>query len=261
MQEAITAKQIDIIDTTDILDILDIVYQDDEKLIVNKPAGLSVQGGSGVKNSLDVLLRTTLHCEIFPVHRLDKETAGLIVFAKTGAAAAALSRDFSCGKIKKEYAAISARPCDSAPVGNNRSENTSVEENEEKIPKKGIFSNAITIDGKTKSALTHYTLLRHTRRKIEQLGVVAFAYFSLVLDTGRKHQIRIHLAKNGFPIAADDKYGDFALNKILKKTLGIKKLCLAAVSLEIPGAGRFSAPLPPHMQQVCEIVPEICANQ
>ena len=75
----------------------------------------------------------------------------------------------------------------------------------------------------------------------------------LTLGTGRMHQIRIHLQKTGIPIIADDKYGDFRLNKLLKKEFGIKKLQLAAVKLTLPIndiATVFEIPLPSHIQEL-----------
>ena len=83
-----------------------IIYENNEILIVNKRAGLAVQGGEGVKNPLDSLLSEQLGAKVYPVHRLDKETSGLLVVAKTSAAAHLWTGIIASGQVKKEYQAL-----------------------------------------------------------------------------------------------------------------------------------------------------------
>jgi 23S rRNA pseudouridine955/2504/2580 synthase len=76
-----------------------------------------------------------------------------------------------------------------------------------------------------------------------------------MLETGRMHQIRIHLAKEGCPVAGDDQHGNFRMNKMLRKAAGVKRLMLAAVTLTVPlenDVRVFTAPLPDHMQSFCD---------
>ena len=84
-----------------------------------------------------------------------------------------------------------------------------------------------------------------------------FSLLNLTLGTGRTHQIRIHLAQSGCPILADDKHGNFKVNKLIKKAVGIRTLQLAATRLTIPLEGRattFQIPLPPHMEEALAVL-------
>jgi 23S rRNA pseudouridine955/2504/2580 synthase len=95
---------------------------------------------------------------------------------------------------------------------------------------------------------------------IQGLENKSFSLFSLKLGTGRMHQIRIHLSKAGFPIFADDKYGDFKLNKLLQKKLKIKRLCLASVKLTLPIDNQlktFTIPYPEHIEKAKQVLQDI----
>ena len=83
-----------------------IVYENDEILIINKPVGLSVQGGEGIVSSVDTVLPTQLGYKVFLVHRLDKETAGIMVYAKSSKSAASLSKQIEQNSIRKHYYAV-----------------------------------------------------------------------------------------------------------------------------------------------------------
>lgn len=200
-----------------------IVYEDEAICIVNKPYGLSVQGGARVRISLIDMLEAQLACALFPVHRLDKETAGLLITAKTSRAAQDCRRLFDSQRIEKEYAALCFGECRQALSG---SIDTPIREN-------GILKPALS-----------------TYRVIEKAN--GCTLFSVKLHTGRMHQIRIHLAHMGYPIIGDDKHGDFALNKGLWKAERIKKLQLCACRLSMPidhQIQTFAIEYPRHMQE------------
>ena len=204
---------------------LTILYEDEEIFVINKNSGLAVQGGANVKHSIDVDFADEIGQKIFLVHRLDKDTAGLMIVAKTQAAAAKWTKLISGKTVKKEYIAICVGTIE---------------------PKKGIICEKIVQHGEEKKAVTNYEVEKEIETECGKLSQIR-----LLLETGRMHQIRIHLAKNSCPIAGDDQHGNFKLNKQLKKSLGIKKLLLASVKLTVPLQSHsqvFEIPLPDYMR-------------
>ena len=203
---------------------LTILYEDEEIFVISKNSGLAVQGGANIKHSIDVDFADEIGQKIFLVHRLDKDTAGLMIVAKNPAAAAKWTKLISGKTVKKEYIAICAGTIE---------------------PKKGIICEKIVQHGEEKKAVTNYEVEKEIETECGKLSQIR-----LLLETGRMHQIRIHLAKNSCPIAGDDQHGNFKLNKQLKKTLGIKKLLLASVKLTVPLQSKnqvFDIPLPEYM--------------
>lgn len=232
-----------------------IIYENDEILIINKPVGLSVQGGEGVSSSVDTVLPTQLGYKVFLVHRLDKETSGLMVVAKTSKAAGKWTNLINQHNVQKEYVAL----CGGVPK-----------------KKSGVFTDSVVQKGREQNAFTEYKLLQSftikennssdSENKIDIQGLEnkSFSLFSLKLGTGRMHQIRIHLSKAGFPIFADDKYGDFKLNKLLQKKLKIKRLCLASVKLTLPIDNQlktFTIPYPEHIEKAKQSLQDIDLTQ
>ena len=215
-----------------------IVYEDEAICIVNKPYGIPVQGGAHISVCLTEILSKQLGTEIFPVHRLDKETSGLLVTAKSAAAARSCCTLFESKTVEKEYLALCFG-------GFERSVDKKILKS---IPKEGCIDTPITENGVPKPALSAYKLLASTD---------AYSLFSVRLHTGRMHQIRIHLAGIGYPIIGDDKHGNFALNKQLWKTARIKKLQLCAYRLSFPVGGqlrRFTVPVPDHIQTALDVL-------
>lgn len=209
-----------------------VLYEDDEIYVINKPAGLSVQGGQGVKHSLDNDFSQQTGAKVYLVHRLDKDTSGLMIVAKSPFAASKWTKLISSKAVKKEYIAICA--------GKMKD-------------KKGVITEKLIQHGSEKSAVTYFTVEeeKNFTTEIEGYENISLSFLRLKLETGRMHQIRIHLAKNGCPIAGDDQHGNFKLNKALKKALKIKSLLLASVRLTLPLNGReslFEIELPPHMK-------------
>jgi 23S rRNA pseudouridine955/2504/2580 synthase len=201
---------------------VDILFEDDDCFILNKPAGLAVQGGEGVGVSLDDLLAEEFSPRPLLVHRLDKDTSGIILVAKHKEAAAYFAKIIEERDILKIYNAV----CGGVP-----------------IPASGIISLDISVKGLMKKSETQYKTLS---------AKDDFSFLELELGTGRMHQIRKHLSLIGHPILGDDKYGNFALNKAFKKSGGAKKLFLHAKTLKIPTRkGKMievSAPLPIYFE-------------
>ena len=230
-----------------------IIYENNEILIVNKRAGLAVQGGEGVKNPLDSLLSEQLGAKVYPVHRLDKETSGLLVVAKTSAAAHLWTGLIASGQVKKEYQAL----CFGLVQGLKSNS---------ALGKTGRLTQRVQVAGAGKTAETFYQVagifpvaeIAPLAEQMADLGTnPLFSLLNLTLGTGRTHQIRIHLAQAGCPILADDKHGNFKVNKLVKKAVGIKTLQLAATRLTIPLEGRattFQIPLPPHMEKALSVL-------
>jgi 23S rRNA pseudouridine955/2504/2580 synthase len=199
-----------------------VLFENNDCMVLRKPAGLAVQGGEGVGVSLDRLLEG-----VYLVHRLDKDTSGLILVARSREAAARFSAIFAGRGLTKRYLAVCA--------GSPR-------------PPQGIIRLNLEIRGRAKKSETSYRLLSRREAPVP-LGdgagkggseqAPAGRFFSLLeldLGTGRTHQIRRHLARIGCPVLGDDKYGDFSLNRELRKTMGLKRLLLHASRLVIPEA-------------------------
>jgi 23S rRNA pseudouridine955/2504/2580 synthase len=164
-----------------------------------------VQGGEGVGASLDSLLAAEYVPRPLLVHRLDRDTSGLILVAKHKEAAALFSGLFARREtgVQKQYLAI----CAGQPV-----------------PPTGTIETDLEVRGAARKAITFYKCLSSGE----------FSLLELELGTGRMHQIRRHLASIGNPILGDDKYGDFSLNKRLRKERGLRRLLLHASRLVIP---------------------------
>lgn len=227
---------------------IEILFENDDILILNKPAGLAVQGGKGIGVSLDRILAEEFCPPPLLVHRLDQDTSGLILTAKHRDAAARFSRLFAGGKNRfPDGADPAARPgriedgglvkqyralCAGTPPADS-----------------GIISISLRIGGLDKSARTAYRRLA---------GNGEFSLLELELGTGRMHQIRRHLAKIGNPVLGDGKYGDFALNKRLRRDMGLRRLLLHAFRLSIPGGPDICAPLPDYFTPFLDLFPGSC---
>lgn len=219
---------------------IQILYEDDEIFLLNKRAGVSVQGGKGVSHPLDEEFSAQVGKKVHLVHRLDKETCGILVVAKDARAAAKWVSLISGKQVRKEYEAV----CIGVPkVGG-------VERMEGKI------DSSVLKGGRALPAQTRFTVLEKWARKIEwkdaegngNSAEIGLSRLSLLLGTGRTHQIRIHLAEAGSPIAGDDAHGDFKKNKILRK-IGVRRLLLCAKKITLPIGGRqrtFEIELPEY---------------
>lgn len=185
---------------------LDIVYEDEVLLVVNKPAGMVVHPGHG--NYSGTLINALLHhIENLPVnsnerpglvHRIDKDTSGLLVVAKTEAAMTHLAKQFFDKTSEREYVAI--------VWGNMDQDEGTVEGNVARHPKNRFQMQVFPEGDHGKEAVTHYKVL-------ERLGYLTLV--SCKLETGRTHQIRVHMKYIGHTLFNDERYGG---DKILKGT-------------------------------------------
>ena len=177
------------------------IYEDDDILVVNKDGNTAVHGGS--KNSLGVIEYIRLknpdnYYEL--AHRIDKHTSGLLLIAKNKKSLINIQKHFFSNSIKKEYIAISYNK-----TNNTIKEKFSVNHPIVKIKKENDRFGKVSIQGK-ESISDVYLINSH--EKVVLLKILP--------KTGRMHQIRIHLATEKLPIIGDDKYGDFAINKIFR---------------------------------------------
>ncbi len=202
-----------------------ILYENDEIIVIDKPAGVSVQGGEGIRHPMDEELSKQLGYRIHLVHRLDKETSGLMIVAKSAKAAAKWTSVIAGKAARKEYEAV----CFGIPVVGG------------KPARKGTIRADVIKDGRKLSAETSFSVVAEKEFEIaskdkdgnERTDTIILTKIRLTLGTGRMHQIRIHLASSSAPIAGDDKHGDFKKNKLARK-IGIKSLQLRAFRLTIP---------------------------
>jgi 23S rRNA pseudouridine955/2504/2580 synthase len=220
------------------------LYEDEEILVLDKPAGLAVQPGAGVRICLIDAVERDFGFRPFLVHRLDKETAGLIIVARDPRAASRWTRAIGSREVGKFYRAVTGG---SLKGGS------------------GTMKEAVKVRGEEMSALTKWRSLGRFGSVVGRplgsmddsapfgalpgaAGPPRFSYLELELGTGRTHQIRLHLAQNGAPILGDDLHGDFSLNKALRKEVGLKRLLLLSYRLVLPGGRRVTAPIPEHFQ-------------
>ncbi len=198
------------------------LYEDEEILVLDKPSGLASQPGEGVRVSVVEAVERDFGFRPFLVHRLDKETAGCLVVARSAAAAAKWSRLIESRELCKTYRAVVS----GAPGGAS-----------------GTIDEPVAGRAGDKAALTLWRLLASYGGPASPCPC---SLLELELGTGRMHQIRVHLASRGLPILGDDRYGDFALNKRLRKVAGLRRLLLVAWSLRLPGGRLVRASLPEH---------------
>lgn len=194
--------------------VLPVVYEDDALLVVDKPAGKAVHGGSGVSFGVIEQLRAQRpQAKMLELaHRIDRETSGLLIVAKKRSALKALHDMMREGRIDKHYLTLVAGQW-SNPLQHVRLPLLKylLPDGERRV--------RVSDDGKPSHSIV---------RKVK--GWRRFTLLDVELMTGRTHQIRVHLSHLGFPLAGDDKYGDFALNKALERA-GLKRMFLHATSL------------------------------
>lgn len=212
-----------------------VLYEDELLLAIDKPAGVAAHGGSGVAHGVIERVRAERPALRFLelVHRLDRDTSGVLMLAKRRSALLELHRQLREGRVRKLYLAL--------VKGEWREGRRSVEL---PLAKRVLVSGErrVSVSGAGRPARTLFRLRR------------AFPGFSLLeaeIATGRTHQIRVHLAHLGFPIAGDDKYGDFALNRELARQ-GLRRMFLHAHRTVIthPRTGQplaLEAPLPEEL--------------
>lgn len=212
--------------------MLDILFESHEVLIVNKPAGLPSQGGEGVADHVLAVVEREHGFVPFPIHRLDRDTAGCMMLAKNPSSAARWSAWLEGREIRKFYRAWVAG-----------------------IPRKerGRITGALEGRKGSQEAETLWACMR--KERIES-SVSEVSLLELELKTGRMHQIRRHLAGIGHPILGDDRHGDFALNRLVRRELGVRTLMLWACRLVLPGGTVVESSMPPHFEAFERVLSE-----
>lgn len=219
-----------------------VLWEDSGLLVIDKPAGVAVHGGSGVSYGVIEQLRAARPDAKFLelVHRLDRDTSGILLLAKKRSALVNLHEQIREGQLDKRYLVMV-----SGDWQNQRQHiklplfkyNTADGERRVRVQADGLASHTV------------FTLLR-------KFG--PYALLEAELKTGRTHQIRVHLASSGFAILGDDKYGDFALNRALLKANEnrgvLKRMFLHAhqITFTHPETGKpvtLKAPLAPECEQ------------
>lgn len=218
-----------------------IIHEDRDLIVINKPAGVAVHGGSGLSAGVIEALRAT-HPELKElelVHRLDRDTSGVLLVAKRRAALRELHALLRERDMDKKYLALVVGRW---PFGTKTIDlplKTNLKQGGERV---------VRVHAEGQDAVT-------TFKPIEHFGKVA-TLLDVSLGTGRTHQIRVHAAHAGHPIAGDDKYGDRERDAKLKP-FGLQRMFLHAQSLTFkrPGATKpfsVSAPVPDDWQAVIE---------
>ncbi|MGE3870418.1 MAG: RluA family pseudouridine synthase, partial [Pseudorhodoplanes sp.] len=216
------------------------LYEDDDVLVLNKPAGLAVQGGSGTTRHIDGMLdvlRSRDGQRPRLVHRLDKDTSGCLLVARTRFAAAALAKTFRSRAARKIYWALV--PGVPKPKQGRISTYLAKEEREED----SIMRVARHGEEGASHAITYYAVVETAANKL--------AWLSLKPVTGRTHQLRVQMAHIGHPLVGDPKYFDIENWELPGGLQNKLHLHARRIGVPHPRQGRIdvSAPLPPHMQQ------------
>lgn len=219
---------------------LPLVYEDEGLIAANKPAGLAVHGGSGISHGVIEQLRIARPGAKFLelVHRLDRDTSGLLLLAKKRSVLTAMHELIRLGRMDKRYLVLVHGRW---PAG--------------KQHVKLKLQRYVTGAGERRVSVDDDGRESHTVFELER-ACGDYSLLQAQLKTGRTHQIRVHLAHLGFPIVGDDKYGNFELNKSLAKR-GMKRMFLHAWKLAFvhPASGatlKLEAPLPPELQSFLE---------
>ena len=219
-----------------------IVYEDPQLLVINKPAGVAVHGGSGVSFGVIEALRTARPNEDLElVHRIDRDTSGLLLVARKPAALRTLHALMREGQVETRYLALVKGKWE---LGQKRIDvplRTDIRVGGERHVKAHASG---------KDAVSHFKPVQFFGKKASLVEVA--------LETGRTHQIRVHAAHAGYPLAGDEKYGDADFNERMKET-GLKRMFLHAhqVSFVWPGTGMefsVSAPLPADLAAVIDVL-------
>lgn len=215
-----------------------VLFKDKDILILNKPAGLAVQGGSGIKNHVDALTPALQFEAKEPprlVHRLDKDTSGVLLMARNVKAARELQHLFSQKALHKTYLAL--------VIGVPHPLENTIETMMIKAVDEDTAFEKMESGDKGKKAITHY--------KVRDYMVKTAALVEMNPITGRTHQLRVHMAELGCPIVGDRKYA--LRDEADHLNIDTRHLHLHAWKLEVPSLfGKkprtFEAPLPPVMQ-------------
>lgn len=216
-----------------------IIHEDERVLVLDKPAGLAVHGGSGLSHGVIEALRAARPDETLELaHRLDRDTSGILIVARRPAALRTLHELLRQGLVHKSYLVLVVGRWELGRKLVDLPLHTDARVGGERTVRVGAGG---------KSARTQFRL-------VQQFGARA-SLLEATLETGRTHQIRVHAAYCGHPVAGDPKYGDAAANEALRAA-GLRRMFLHAhsISLDWPQGGQLSvsAPLPAELKQVLD---------
>jgi 23S rRNA pseudouridine955/2504/2580 synthase len=216
-----------------------VIFEDKHFLAIDKPSGIASHGGSGVSHGAIELLRAARpdqHLEL--VHRLDRDTSGVLVLAKTRAGLTGLQAAIRAGQVTKQYLCLMVGHPPKARFDVNAPLLKSVLQGGERM---------VRVSDNGKPSLTFF-------REMEQY--TGARLMQATLGTGRTHQIRVHAAHIGHPLAGDTKYGDREANKRFREK-GLQRLFLHAAHMGFELEGRaygFSAPLPDDLKKFLDVL-------
>lgn len=215
-----------------------IVFEDRNFIAIDKPSGLASHGGSGIAlGAIEQLRQLRPDESLELVHRLDRDTSGILLFAKRRSALTAVQERIRSGKVTKKYLALLA--------GRVPKDKTVVDAALQKSVLQG-GERMVRVDAEGKASRSEF--------RVKQRFADA-TYVEVKIDTGRTHQIRVHAQHLGCPVAGDEKYGDQTANKTLRGK-GLKRLFLHAAHLSFDlgelGDYSFNAPLPPELARVLD---------
>lgn len=216
-----------------------VIFEDKHFLVIDKPAGVASHGGSGVSHGAIELLRAARpqeHLEL--VHRLDRDTSGVLVFARTRAGLTGLQAAIRAGDVIKQYLCLMLGHPSKAKFDVNAPLLKSVLQGGERM---------VRVAENGKPSLTFF-------REMEQYPSARL--MQATLGTGRTHQIRVHAAHIGHPLAGDPKYGDREMNKRYRD-MGLQRMFLHASHMSFDLDDRaysFSAPLPEDLKEFLDVL-------
>lgn len=214
-----------------------ILHEDREFLVIDKPSGVASHGGSGVSFGAIELLRTARPRDTLELaHRLDRDTSGVLVFAKKRSALTALQTEIREGRVEKRYLALLAGKLSQKKLIVDAPLRKSVLQGGERM---------VRIDEVGKPSRSRFS-------EVERYATATLA--EVAIETGRTHQIRVHAAHIGHPVAGDEKYGDREFNRRMRDA-GLKRLFLHAARFEFSIGEKsysFTAPLPADLRSVLD---------
>ncbi len=214
-----------------------ILHEDRDFLVIDKPSGIASHGGSGVSfGAIELLRAARPRSALELAHRLDRDTSGVLVFAKKRSALTALQTEIREGRVEKRYLALLAGTLPQSKLTVDAPLRKSVLQGGERM---------VRIDEEGKPSRSRFT-------EVERYTAATLA--EIAIETGRTHQIRVHAAHIGHPVAGDEKYGDREFNRRMRDA-GLKRLFLHAARFEFSIGERsygFSAPLPQELKWVLD---------
>jgi 23S rRNA pseudouridine955/2504/2580 synthase len=216
-----------------------VIFEDKHFLVIDKPSGIASHGGSGISHGAIELLRAARpqeHLEL--VHRLDRDTSGVLVLARTRVGLVGLQAAIRAGEVTKQYLCLMLGHPSKAKFDVNAPLLKSVLQGGERM---------VRVVESGKPSLTFF-------REVDQYPSARL--MQATLGTGRTHQIRVHAAHIGHPLAGDPKYGDREMNKRYRE-LGLHRLFLHAAHMSFDLDGRaysFSTPLPDELKAFLDVL-------